>query len=474
MTAEVVDIAVIGLGVMGRNLALHLADAGFVVTATDPFPAVVAAAAEEMAGRVRLVATPRAAAFGPDRARRFLVMIKAGDPIDALLADLDGVLRSGDVIVDGGNSHWQDTERRERLLAPRGIRFVGLGVSGGREGARHGASLMAGGDRDALAEIAPLLAALAARAPDGTPCHGRFGDGGAGHFVKMAHNGIEYAQMQLWAEAAVALLGPAGLAPARAAEVVAGWAKGPAASYLLDATAVVLRAEDLDTGRPLVEIVADRAAHKGTGKWTVEAAAEFGVAVPSIAAAYFARILSAERRPRPGLARPPVARLPVAGLAPEAIVADLAAALPLAMISAYLQGLDLIVAAARARGWDTDPAAVVRVWRAGCIIRADMLTPLAEAVAGRDDVWDALESPFGRDAVETGAPALRRLVASLAGAGVPIPGFASVLAHLDGLGAPRLGASVIQGQRDLFGDHSFERVDRPGAFHHDWARETAR
>lgn len=469
MTVEVVDIAVIGLGVMGRNLALHLADAGFAVAATDPFPEVVAAAAEEMAGRVRLVATPRDAASGPDRARRFLVMIKAGDPIDALLADLDGVLRSGDVIVDGGNSHWQDTERRERLLAPRGIRFVGLGVSGGREGARHGASLMAGGDRDALAEIGPLLAALAARAPDGTPCHGRFGDGGAGHFVKMAHNGIEYAQMQLWAEAAVALLGPAGLAPARAAEVVAAWAKGPAASYLLDATAVVLRAEDLDTGRPLVEIVADRAAHKGTGKWTVEAAAEFGVAVPSIAAAYFARILSAERRPRPGLARPPVA-----GLDPETIVADLAAALPLAMISAYLQGLDLIVAAARARGWDTDPAAVVRVWRAGCIIRADMLTPLAEAVAGRDDVWDALESPFGREAVETGAPALRRLVATLAGAGVPIPGFASVLAHLDGLGAARLGASVIQGQRDLFGDHSFERVDRPGAFHHDWARETAR
>lgn len=462
--AKSADIAVIGLGVMGRNLALNLADQGFAVVASDSFPEVVAAARAELEPHVRIVATPRDTALRPDRATRFLVMIKAGDPVDALLADLAPVLRPGDIVVDGGNSHWRDTERRWATAAESGVRFVGLGISGGREGARHGASLMAGGDAEALAELAPVLSALAAPAPDGTPCYAAFGPGGAGHFVKMAHNGIEYAMMQIFAEIALALLGPGGLSPRAAAARLRGWADGPAASYLLDITAIVLEAVDVDTGRPLIEVIADRAAHKGTGKWTVEAAAELGVAVPSIAAAYFARILSSTRPPvGPGAA--PTA--PVADV--DALAADLAAALPLAMLSSYLQGLELIATAAEAGDWRSDLAAAARVWRAGCIIRADLLTPLAEALTRAPRPLAVLDGPLAAQLAEAGLPALRRVATVLLTRGVPAPALLSVIAHLDGVAAPRLGAAIIQGQRDFFGDHSFERVDRPGAFHHPWS-----
>lgn len=456
------DVTVIGLGVMGRNLALNLADHGFRVLASDPFPGVVGAAREALAPEVDVVESPRAAAARPDRASRFLVMVKAGDPVDALLADLADVLRPGDVVIDGGNSHWLDTERRTAALAARGVRFFGLGISGGREGARHGASLMAGGAGEVWQDLAPLLSTLAATAPDGSPCLGRFGEGGAGHFVKMAHNGIEYALMQIWAEVALALTGPCGLAPKAAAARLRGLAHGPAASYLLDATAIVLDATDGATGRPLVELIVDRAAHKGTGKWTVEAAAEFGVAVPTVAAAYFARILSATRGVPPRLERG------LAGADRDRILADLPAALPLALLSAYLQGLDLVAAAARDRDWGTDLAAVVRVWRAGCIIRAEFLGPLAAALDDGDPETSFFERPWIAATVASGIGPLRRLVGDLVAAGVPAPGFASVLAHLDGIAAPSVGASIVQGERDLFGDHSFRRIDRPGDFHHDW------
>ncbi len=460
--AKSADIAVIGLGVMGRNLALNLADHGFAVVASDPFPEVVAQARGELEPRVRVVPTPRDAALGPDRATRFLVMIKAGDPVDALLAELAPVLRPGDIVVDGGNSHWRDTERRRAASAANGVRFVGLGISGGREGARHGASLMAGGEAEALAELAPILAALAAPAPDGQPCYAAFGPGGAGHFVKMAHNGIEYAMMQIFAEIALALLGPAGLSPKQAAARLRAWVDGPAASYLLDITAIVLDAVDVDTGRPLIDVIADRAAHKGTGKWAVEAAAELGVAVPSIAAAYFARILSSTRVPvASGEARGAVAEV-------EALVADLAEALPLAMLASYLQGLELIAAAARAGDWKTDLAAAAKVWRAGCIIRADLLNPLAEALSGAGRPLAVLDGALAARLAARGLPALRRVATVLLAREIPAPALLSVVAYLDGVAAPRLGAAIIQGQRDFFGDHSFERVDRPGAFHHPW------
>lgn len=464
MTHERADITVLGLGVMGRNLALNLADHGFAVLASDPFPSVVAAARAELEPSVRVVESPRAALTDAGRAGRHLVMIKAGEPVDALLAALADVLQPGDVVVDGGNSHWLDTERRTAGLAERGVRFLGLGVSGGREGARHGASLMAGGEAGALADLAPILDALAARAPDGAPCHGRFGDGGAGHFVKMAHNGIEYGLMQAWAEISLALTGPCGLAPAAAAERLRRWADGPAASYLLDITAVVLAAVDAETERPLIEAIADRAAHKGTGKWTVEAAAEFGVAVPTIAAAYFARILSATRGTPIGAPAASETKIDA-----EALAADLVAALPAVMLSTYLQGLDLVAAASRERGWGTDLAAVTRVWRAGCIIRADLLGPLAEALAEGDGPLFA--RPWIAGVLREGLPALRRVVGALVATGVPAPALLSILAHADGLAAPSVGASVIQGQRDFFGDHGFERVDHAGVFHHDWTEK---
>ncbi len=454
------DIAVIGLGVMGRSLALNFADRGFAVVAGDPFAEVTAAARPLLAPAVATVDPPEAAVAMLRRPRKLLVMVKAGEPVDAVIDRLVPHLQAGDILVDGGNTHFRDTERRQAALAARGIHLVGLGVSGGEEGARFGPALMAGGPAPALDAVAPLLGAIAAVAGDGAPCYGAFGPGGAGHFVKMAHNGIEYALMQTLAEAYLLMGGPGGLRPAEMARLMRGWAAGPAASYLLDITAVVLEAVDEETGAPLVEVIRDAAAHKGTGRWTVEAGLELGVAVPGVAAAFLARALSA-RRPR---GFPPLK--PLAGAAPGPALAEaVGAALPAAMLAAYAQGLALIGAASRAHRWGTDLAAVARVWRGGCIIRAALLEPIAAA----PDPEDLLAAPFAADLLSRAEEPLRRVVTAGIAAAVPVPAFSAAVAYLDGLRAPRLGASLIQGQRDLFGAHTFERIDRPGSFHQDWS-----
>jgi 6-phosphogluconate dehydrogenase len=465
MTEVPCDLAVLGLGVMGRNLALNFADHGHRVVASDPFAAVVASARAALTPAVEVVETPEATIPRLGRPRRLLIMVKAGDPIDALLDRLAPLLAPGDVVIDGGNSHPSDTERRVTKLAAVGAHFVGLGISGGGSGARHGPALMAGGAPGAIAAVRPMLEAIAARAADGAPCFGVFGPGGAGHFVKTAHNGIEYALMQVFAEIGL-LLGASGDTPAAAAAVVDGWRAGPAASFLLDATVTALAAVDADTGRPLIEVIRDRAGHKGTGRWTVDAADELGVAVPAIAAAFGARVLSGRRVPDAGPAITALAPLPAS------LAADLGTALPAAMLSAHLQGLALIREAAERHGWATDTAEVVRTWRAGCIIRAAMLDPLAAALAAEPDPNRLLATPFGRAILADAEAPLRRVVAAAALAGVPVPAFSAVLAHLDGLRATNVGASIIQATRDLFGAHGFERTDRPGDFHHPWPTES--
>lgn len=457
------DIAVIGLGVMGRSLALNLADHGYAVVAGDPFPDVATTARPQLEPAVRAVNAPEDAVPALARPRKLLMMVKAGEPVDALIDRLAPHLEPGDILIDGGNTHFRDTERRQAALALRGVHLVGLGVSGGEEGARFGPALMAGGAEAAVAAVAPLLSDIAAKASDATPCYGAFGPGGAGHFVKMAHNGIEYALMQTLAEAYLLLDGPGGLKPAEMAGHMRTWATGPAASYLLDITATVLDATDDATGAPLVEVIRDAAAHKGTGRWTVEAALELGEPVPGVAAAFLARALSA-RRP---------ANLPAARRLPDRsarhLPQDIGAALPAAMLAAYAQGLHLIGAASREHGWGTDLGAVARVWRGGCIIRAALLEPIAQAYAADPELEDLLAAPFAAGLLAAAEEPLRRIVRLAVAAAVPVPAFSAAVAYLDGLRAPRLGANLIQAQRDLFGAHTFERIDRPGSFHRDWS-----
>ncbi|MBB4304747.1 6-phosphogluconate dehydrogenase [Rhodobium orientis] len=457
------DIAVIGLGVMGRNLALNLNDRGYKVVAGDAFPDVVVSARAELEPTVTVVDTPIDVLAHLKAPRTMLVMIKAGDPVDALIETFRPHLQAGDILIDGGNSHYHDTERRQALLEADGIRFVGLGVSGGEEGARHGPALMAGGDADAVAAVSAPLAAIAAKAGDGAPCFGTFGPGGAGHFVKMAHNGIEYLMMQALAECYLLLSGPAGLEREAMAETLRRWDETGASSYLLEITAVVVDEIDPDTGRPLVEMIKDSAHHKGTGRWTVEAGLQYGVAVPGIATAFLARALSSRRAPHAASLR----RLPPAGDA-ALLSEDLGKALPAVMLAAYAQGLSLIAEASTVNGWGTELATVARTWRAGCIIRAAMLDPIADAFTADPELTDLTLSPLAEEILETAERPLRRVVAAAVADGVPVPALANAIAYLDGLRAKRVGANLIQGQRDLFGAHTFERTDKPGVFHHEW------
>ncbi len=462
MTAAPKDIAVIGLGVMGRSLALNLTDKGFSVIAGDPFPEAVETARPMLEPHVAVARAPEEVLPFLAGPRKVLMMVKAGKPVDALIERLTPSLRAGDILIDGGNTHFRDTERRQEALARLGVRLIGLGVSGGEEGARHGPALMAGGPTEAIDAVAPLLSAIAAKAGDGKPCFDTFGSGGAGHFVKMAHNGIEYALMQTLAEVYLLLDGPGGLTPSEMARHARAWNQGAAASYLMEITATVLDAVDSETGEPLIEVIRDSAAHKGTGRWTVEAGLTLGVAVPGVAAAFLARALSTHR---PEGLKPP--RLPPQG-ANSGLVEELGQALPAAMLASYAQGLALIGAAAREYGWATDLAAVARVWRAGCIIRAAMLEPIAEAYEATPDLPVLTAAPFAEALLDTSEIPLRQTVCAAINHGVPVPALAAALGYLDGLRAPRLGAALIQGQRDLFGAHTFERIDRPGAFHRDW------
>lgn len=463
IAADLKDIAVIGLGVMGRNLALNLADHGFSVAASDPFAEVVTKAEASIGISVAVAATPEEAVALLAAPRKILMMVKAGAPVDALIDRLAPHLAAGDILIDGGNTHFRDTERRQTALTERGLHLVGLGVSGGEEGARNGPALMAGGDPAAIEAVSPALSAIAARASDGAPCFGTFGPGGAGHFVKMVHNGIEYAMMQTLAEAYLLMAGPGGLSAKEMATALSTWNAGPAASYLAEITATVFDAIDPETGQPLVERIRDAAAHKGTGRWTVEAGLQYGIAVPGIAAAFLARALSGRTGRRTRSTHP---------LGPASMVAGIAdtigLALPAAMLAAYAQGFALIAEASREEGWATDLAAVARSWRGGCIIRSAMLDPIAAALDAAPALADLTEAPFAEALLATSEVPLREVVTVAVATAVPTPAFSAAIAYLDGLRAPLVGANLIQAQRDLFGAHTFERIDRPGSFHHRW------
>jgi 6-phosphogluconate dehydrogenase len=406
-----------------------------------------------------------------ERPRRVVVMVKAGDPTDAVIDEFAELLEPGDMIVDAGNAHFADTRRRERALRDRGVHFVGTGVSGGEEGALHGPSIMPGGSRESYASLGPLLEDIAAEV-DGTPCCTHIGPDGAGHFVKMVHNGIEYADMQLIAESYDLLRHGLGLEPDAIAEVFRGWNKGRLESYLIQITAEVLSHTDAATGRPFVDVVLDQAEQKGTGRWTVQTALELGVPVTGIAEAVFARSLSGHAglreaaRGLPGPSRGQAASV-AAGFA-----ADVEQALYASKIVAYAQGFNQIQAGDAEYDWHIDLGSIATIWRGGCIIRAKFLDRIRSAYDADQRLPTLLtDGDFG-EALRDAQDAWRRVVADAARLGVPAPGFSTALAYYDALRAERLPAALIQGQRDFFGAHTYRRLDRGGVFHTAWATES--
>jgi 6-phosphogluconate dehydrogenase len=450
------DIGIYGLGVMGRNLAVNLGGHRYGVVRYDPWPEArvgVAAAADE-AAFVASLATPRA----------ILLMVKAGEPVDAAIARLLPLLGPGDLVIDGGNSHYRDSLRRAATLAEHGLEFLGLGVSGGEEGARRGPALMAGGEAAAYARVAPLLEAIAASA-EGQPCCGRVGGAGAGHFVKMVHNGIEYAVMQLIAEIYLIQRDLLRLDANVIAAAFAEWNEGPAGGYLVELAAAVLRRRDED-GAPLLDYVRDAAEQKGTGRWAAAAALELGVPVPTLLEAVAARGLSALSEERAAAAAA-VSGPDIAGGVPD-LAGALGEALLGGMIAAYAQGFALLAGAAAELGGPLDLAGVARIWRAGCIIRSRLLTPIVAAFAGDPAPANLLAAPAMAGMLAACQTGWRRAVAAATSHGIAVPALASALAYYDGYRTARSGANLIQAQRDAFGAHGYARTDRPGTFHSDW------
>ncbi|HEX8930706.1 MAG TPA: NADP-dependent phosphogluconate dehydrogenase, partial [Actinomycetota bacterium] len=403
------------------------------------------------------------------RPRRILVMVKAGPPVDAVLDELAPHLDPGDLLIDGGNSFFEDTRRREQTLAGRGLRFLGTGVSGGEEGALHGPSIMPGGTAEAYGLVERLLTTIAAQV-DGVPCCRLIGPDGAGHYVKMVHNGIEYADMQLIAEADDLLGQGLGLGAVELAEVFERWNQGDLDSFLIETTAKVLRQVDAATGRPLVDQILDEAEQKGTGRWAVQSALELGVPVTAITEAVFARMLSARKDERVAAAK--ILPGPSGGVSPgEDLIDDVRDALYASKVIAYAQGFDQIASASEEFDWGIHLGSMATIWRGGCIIRARFLDRIRAAYEQDPQLRNLLLADYFRDAVASAQPAWRRVVGTAVELGVPTPAFASSLAYYDGLRRERGPANLLQGLRDFFGAHTYHRTDRLGTFHTRWAQD---
>ncbi|MCU1439162.1 MAG: gndA [Rhodoglobus sp.] len=406
--------------------------------------------------------------------RTAIIMVKAGTPTDAVIDELVAVFEPGDIIVDGGNALFTDTIRREKAVRETGINFVGAGISGGEEGALKGPSIMPGGSDESWVTLGPILKSIAA-VVDGEPCVTHVGHDGAGHFVKMIHNGIEYADMQLIAEAYDLIRRGTGKPPAEIADIFTEWNKGELESYLIEITAEVLKQVDAKTGTPLVDVILDEAGSKGTGVWTVQTALDLGVPVSGIAEAVFARALSSKPEQRAAAASLPGPDENAWKLADgsetstDAFIEGVRLALYASKVIAYSQGFDAIVAGAEQYGWDIKKGDIARIWRGGCIIRARFLNRITDAYAENPGLVALVTAPFFVDVMERTQTAWRTVVADAAHAGIPTPAFSSSLAYYDGLRADRLPTSLVQGQRDFFGAHTYKRVDREGTFHTLWS-----
>jgi 6-phosphogluconate dehydrogenase len=462
------DIGLIGLAVMGQNLVLNMNDRGYTVAVynrtaskVDEFlngPArgtrvLGARSLEELAG---LLKAPR----------KIMLMVKAGKAVDEFIEQLLPHLDPGDLIIDGGNSHFADSIRRTRFLHDKGLLFIGTGVSGGEEGARHGPSIMPGGSPEAWPLVRRLFQDIAAKTADGTPCCDWVGENGAGHYVKMVHNGIEYGDMQLIAEAYQLMRDGLGLSPAAMHRTFAAWNRGELESYLIEITRDIMKVADAD-GRPLVEKILDAAGQKGTGKWTGVNSLDLGIPVTLITEAVYARALSALKDERVDAAR--VLKGPNGRFKPEVkpSVESIRKALLASKIVSYAQGFMLMREASREYGWQLDPGGIALLWRSGCIIRSVFLERIKAAYDRNPDLANLLLDDYFKGILATCQAAWRRVVAAAVLGGIPVPAFSAALAFYDGYRSERLPANLIQAQRDYFGAHTYERVDQPrGTFYH--------
>ena len=469
------DIGVIGLAVMGQNLILNMNDKGFKVVAYNRTVSKVDDFLNGAAKNTNIIG----AYSIPDlvekleKPRKIMLMVRAGTVVDDFIAQLLPHLEEGDIIIDGGNANFPDSTRRTHELAAKGIRFIGAGVSGGEEGARNGPSIMPGGSEEAWPFVKPILQAISAKTPQGEPCCDWVGRDGAGHFVKMVHNGIEYADMQVIGEAYQLLRYGAGMTPAEIAEVFRTWNAGDLDSYLIDITAEVLAQVDAETGKPLIDLIVDSAGQKGTGRWTVKAALDLGIPVTGIGEAVFARALSGATNQRQAtignLPSGTLTTLAELGVDRDTFIEDVRRALYASKLVAYAQGFDEITAGSADHNWNVDPRDLATIWRGGCIIRAKFLNRIVEAYNANPELPTLLLDPYFKAELAGLIDSWRRVVTLATQIGQPIPVFASSLSYYDSLRIDRLPAALIQGQRDYFGAHTYQRVDKPGTYHTLWS-----
>jgi len=464
------QIGVTGLGVMGRNLARNFARHGYPVALHNRTASRVTDTVDQFGHEGTFVATTTSQEFvqALQKPRRLLIMVNAGAATDAVIDEFAPLLEPGDMLIDGGNAHFHDTRRREAALRAQNLHFVGMGVSGGEEGALLGPSIMPGGSQESYQALGPMLETISAHV-DGTPCCTHIGPDGAGHFVKMVHNGIEYADMQLIAEAYDVLRYGIGLTPAQAAETFKRWNTGRLDSYLIEITAEVLAHTDATTGQPFVDIVLDQAEQKGTGRWTVQDALDLGVPVSGIAEAVFARSLSGHAdlrraaRALPGPARSATQGAEFADQVEQALYAS--------KLVSYAQGWNMIDVGSREYDWHIDLGQIAVIWRGGCIIRAKFLDRIRAAYENNAQLPTLLvDEEFGKD-LAAAQDAWRNVIATAVRLGIPVPGFSAALSYYDALRAERLPAALIQGLRDYFGAHTYRRTDRDGTFHTLWAQD---
>ncbi|MBE9566619.1 MAG: NADP-dependent phosphogluconate dehydrogenase [Proteobacteria bacterium] len=465
------DFGLIGLAVMGQNLALNVESKGFSVAV---YNRTTARTQEFMAGPAKgknIIGAESLEDFiaALSRPRKIMLMVKAGQPVDDFIDRLLPHLDKGDLIIDGGNSHFPDTIRRNKALAEKGFFYIGTGVSGGEEGALLGPSIMPGGQPEAYELVAPILTKIAAQV-DGGPCCTYIGPDGAGHYVKMVHNGIEYGDMQLIVEAYFIMKNGLNLTASQLHDVFAEWNEGELNSYLIEITRDIFARKDEDTGQPLVEVILDRAGQKGTGKWTSQSALDLGVAAPTIAEAVFARCISAVKAERVAASKILSGPSTTYGGDPKDFIEAIRQALYASKICSYAQGFALMTEAGKQYGWKLNFGEIAKIWRGGCIIRAQFLHRITEAYERDPNLANLMLDPFFKDVLESAQESWRHVVASAANMGFPIPACSSALAYFDSYRRDRLPANLIQAQRDYFGAHTYQRVDKEGAFHTEWTK----
>ena len=468
------QIGVVGMAVMGRNLALNIESRGYSVSifnrSSSKTDEVIALHPDK-----KLVPTYTVEEFvdSLEKPRRILLMVKAGEATDKTIQSLLPHLDKGDILIDGGNTFFQDTIRRNEMLANSGINFIGTGVSGGEEGALKGPAIMPGGQKDAYDLVAPILEEIAAKADDGAPCVTYVGPNGAGHYVKMVHNGIEYGDMQLIAESYDILRRVGGLTVEETAEVFKSWNTGELDSYLIEITADILTKKDPETGKPMVEVIMDTAGNKGTGKWTSQSALDLGVPLPLITESVFARYISSLKEEREVASKElsPIKVPELSNTEKQALVESVRKGLYFSKIMSYAQGFAQMRVASEEFDWNLNYGEIAKIFRAGCIIRAQFLQKITDAFERDPELKNLLLDKYFLYVTESYQEAVREVVVTAVQAGIPVPTFSSALAYYDSYRSEVLPANLIQAQRDYFGAHTYNRVDKPGVFHFEWAQE---